>query len=231
MIEKKDLIILPDSRLASSFAHSEDFQGLLMVLGQAYTTSLDLHSNYGVIGTLNLMLNPVMKLSDVDFDHCREAMLHLRHRLQDTSTEFWEEMISHLLMAHILDLYEISSRQHRHIDTGDRKTRLLVDFFTMLYQGEYISHRSLAYYADKLCITPHYLTDICRMTTSHPATYWIDRFATSEIARRLSEKGMPLSRIAEDMHFSSLSHFSRFVQTRLGVSPSQYRQGLRQSSQ
>ncbi len=222
----QNVVILPEPQFATSFTHSDDFQGLLMVLTQNYTSSLDLRSNYGVIGTLNLMLNPVMKLNGVDFDHCREAMLHMRHRLDDERNEFWDEMIGHLLMAHILDLYDISARQHKHIDTTDRKTKLLVDFFAMLYKGSYIDHRSVTYYADKLFITPHYLTDICRMTTGHPATYWIDRFTTDEIVRRLSQKQTPLSKIAEDLSFSSLSHFSRFVLSHLGVSPSQYRQRM-----
>ncbi len=224
LVVAKDVVILPEPQLATLFTHSQDFHGLLMVLTHNYTSSLNMHSNYGVIGTLNLMLNPVMKLSDIDFDHCREAMIHMRHRLQDEHNEFWEEMISHLLMAHILDLYDISARQHKHIDSSDRKTKLLVDFFTMLYKGSYIDYRNLAYYADKLCITPHYLTDICRQITGHPATHWIDHFTTDEIVRRLSDKHIPLSEIAEDLHFSSLSHFSRFVLAHLGVSPSQYRQ-------
>lgn len=37
------------------------------------------------------------------------------------------------------------------------------------------------------------------------------------------KKDIPLKEIADRMNFSSLSHFSRYVQKQLGMSPSAYR--------
>ena len=65
------------------------------------------------------------------------------------------------------------------------------------FERKYREHRDLAYYASRLCITPHYLSEVCRYTCGRPATYWIDRFTMQEITRLLACKELPLARIAE----------------------------------
>ena len=107
--------------------------------------------------------------------------------------------------------------------TQDSLRPLLRQFIEMLYQGEYVRHRDLSYYASHLCITPHYLSEICKKVGGEPASYWIDRFTLHEVIRCLNRKELPLTEIVERMNFSSLSYFSRYVQKRIGVSPSEYR--------
>ena len=62
-----DYVILPNATLVSEFSDSEDFQGILMNLSDAFVSSIAIRSNYGIIGYLSLLQNPVMKLSSHDF--------------------------------------------------------------------------------------------------------------------------------------------------------------------
>lgn len=78
-----DYAILPNATLVSDFSESDDFQGILINLSDAFVTSIAIRSNYGVIGHLSLLQNPVMKLSPYDFQVCREAMLYIRKRMKD----------------------------------------------------------------------------------------------------------------------------------------------------
>ena len=47
-----------------------------------------------------------------------------------------------------------------------------------------------------------------------------------EITRLLRQKELSLTEIADRMNFSSVSYFSRYIQKRLGVSPTEYRNNL-----
>ena len=163
-----------------------------------------------------------MKLSHHDYRICLEDMWKLRERLNETQHLFREEMLGHLLLVHVLDLYNIHARNQAGHNVSERNADLLKRFIGLLYK-EYIQHRDLAYYASRLCITPHYLTEVCKKASGKPATYWIDRFTTHEIARLLRQKEIPLKDIADKMNFSSLSHLSRYVQKQMGISPSEYR--------
>ena len=217
-IAARDYVILPDAALATAFT------AIVMSLSESFVASLALRSNYGIIGHLSLLQNPVMRLTEDDFRTCREAMETLRRRMAGSAAHlFRDEMLGHLLMAHVLDLYDIHARNRRWDDVPERAQSLLRRFIGMLYGGEYIAHRDLAYYASRLCVTPHYLSEICRKASGRPASYWLDRFTVNEVTRLLLDKNVPLADIAARMNFSSLSYFSRYVQKHTGLSPSDYR--------
>ena len=139
---------------------------------------------------------------------------------------FRKEMMGHLLMVHILDLYDIHARSQAALHVSERIAAILRRFIEMLHRKEYIRHRDLDFYASQLCITPHYLSELCKKISGQPATYWIDRFTIHEITRLLRRKELSLTEIAERMNFSSLSYFSRYVQKRTGCPPNKYRSSL-----
>ena len=203
-----DYVILPNGELGSEFSISDDFQGILMSLSETFVASIAIRSNYGIIGHLSLLQNPVMKLSPHDFRICEAALQCLRMRMTEKGHSFYEELLGSLLTAHILDLYDIHARSRNISQLSEHTASQLRKFIELLYNGEYIRNRELDFYASRLCITPH---------------YWIDRFTIQEITRLLRQKELSLTAISERMNFSSVSYFSRYVQKRLKISPSEYR--------
>ena len=206
-----DYVILPAGVPVSEFCTGQDFEGIVMGLSESFIASIAIRSNYGVIGHLSLLQNPVMKLSEHDFQLCEKALLYLRERMADVSHLFREELLGSLLTAHILDLYDIHARNNPVQVVSERAAVLIRRFIGLLHEGECFRHRDLDFYASKLCIT------------RRPASYWIDRFTLREVVRLLGRKELSLSAIAEQMNFSSVSYLSRYVQKQLGMSPSEYR--------
>lgn len=221
-----DYAILTDPLLVSDFTASADCCTIIMGLSSSFVAAVGTRSNYGIIGQLSLFQNPVMKLTASEFDTCRADMERLRQRLAAPNHLYHEELIGHLLMAHILDLYDIHARAKAFTVVSERISSLVRRFIELLYQGEYIRHRDLPHYASLLCITPHYLTEICKKASGRTASYWIDRFAVQEITRLLCQKELTLTDIAERMNFSSVSYFSRYVQKHIGVYPTVFRDNL-----
>lgn len=109
-ISVNDYVILPNAELGSGFSASNDFRGILMSLSEAFVASIAIRSNYGIIGHLSLLQNPVMKLSARDFRICEAALRYLRMRMEEKEYLFREELLGSLLTAHILDLYDIHAR-------------------------------------------------------------------------------------------------------------------------
>lgn len=218
-----DYVILTNPLLATNFSESDDFEAVIMSLSDSFVTSMAIRSNYGIIGHLSLLQNPVMKLSPHDYRICMEDLLRIRERLIEESHLFREELMGYLLIAHIIDLYDIHARNQEELYISERNADLLRRFIGLLNNKVYVQNRNLGYYASLLCITPHYLTEVCKKVSGEPATYWIDRFTIHEITRLLHQKEIPLKDIAERMNFSSLSHFSRYVQKQIGIPPSEYK--------
>jgi len=218
-----DYIILPNAALAQDFAASNDFKALLFSLSPSIGNRLALRSNYGIIGHLSLLQNPVMRLAEADFMRCRTDIERLYERWLATGHYFHEEMLGHLLAAHILDLYDIHAHNCLPEDFPTRAAELLRRFTEELASGSYRRYRNLDWYAEKLCVTPHYLSEICRRASGRSAGYFIDLFTLQEIAKLLADKRLSVAQIAEELSFSSASYFTRYVKKHFGMSPKAFR--------
>lgn len=81
----------------------------------------------------------------------------------------------------------------------------------MLLNREYMQNRNVEYYADRLYVVPHYLSEVSKQISLQPASYWIERFAVRELSGMLADTSLSFDDICERMNFSSLSYFSRYV--------------------
>lgn len=225
-VGRGDYAIITEMPLAANFSKSADFDGFIMWLSLEVVKTAWVRSNYDVVGKLSLMRNPVMKLSEKDFLHCATDLKRLKERIDEPHL-FRDEMLGALLAAHILDLYDIHSRQERVENIPERAAELMHRFIGLLQNGETRESRELGHYASLLCITPHYLSDISRGISGKPAGYWIDRFAITDIIRSVSDTGKSITEISEDFNFRSLSHFSRYFTAKVGMTPTQYRNSLK----
>ena len=115
-------------------------------------------------------------------------------------------------------MHGISSMQ-----TTDSAARLFLRFL-WLAQEHARREREVGFYADKLCISAKYLSQVSRSVTGLPASQWIQFYATFELIALLNDMTKSLSDICEEMNFNSMSFFSRYTKKNLGKSPSEYRQ-------
>ena len=82
-IVQGDYIILPQASFVSDFTASPGFKGIIMSLSEPFVASMGIRSNYGFIGHMALLQNPVMKLSQHDFRKCLHDMERIRERLEE----------------------------------------------------------------------------------------------------------------------------------------------------
>lgn len=222
-----DVIIITSSVLVTDFNVSENFKGETVCITESCLRKFSPENNYGIIGNFALVQNPVIPLDKKEWELCRKDYDDLRYRVLSANHSFYEEVTGCYVRALVLDFFDFHKKStHEYTATGNTYT-LLHRFLELLQGGAYKKHRDIEYYANELCVTSKYLSEVCRKTSGLPASYWIERFTISEIAMRLRRKNQTLSSIAYDLNFSSISYFSRFVQRLLGVSPSQYRRNFR----
>ena len=210
--------------MLSEVTWSDDYEGDLMILSESFVRLLRPHNNYHVFGHLSLLRNPIMHLAEDDYQTCSEDIALIRRRIEMKTHLFYDEMLEHLVMSHVLNIYDIHARQMRPAELPKRASELLRQFINMLDQGHYRTNRDLRFYGERLCITPHYLSEVSKTITGHPATFWIDLYLGNEVIHMLSTTTRTLSDIAMDLNFSSLSYFTRYARKLLGMSPSEFRQ-------
>lgn len=223
-----DYAILPGVPILSNITRSDDYEGDLMILSESFVRLLRPHNNYHVFGHLSLLRNPIMHLAENDFRTCSEDIAFIRRRIEMKAHLFFDEMLEHLVMTHVLNIYDIHARQMRPAELPKRASEILRQFINLLDDGHYRKNRELQFYADKLCITPHYLSEVCKTVTGQPATYWIDLYLGNEVLSMMTATDRTLSDIAYELNFSSLSYFTRYARKLIGMSPTKFRKNSKE---
>ena len=95
--------------------------------------------------------------------------------------------------------------------------------FLDLLDSSYPKQRTVAYYADKLNITPKYLSSICKQVGNQKASDIIDKFVVKDIDYLMKHSSKSIKEIAGELDFPNLSFFGKYVKKHFGMSPKAYR--------
>ncbi|MBO5226169.1 MAG: AraC family transcriptional regulator [Parabacteroides sp.] len=102
-------------------------------------------------------------------------------------------------------------------------TRQLFNRFCQLLSENFYAQHEVKFYADKLCITPYYLSRITfKMFQSSPKEM-IDRQIIMEMKHILTTTDLSIKEIANQFHFETSSYMGRFFRRHTGMSPTEYR--------
>lgn len=191
-------------------------------------THIDFHymatpqSNYGVQGTLCLFLNPVIELDKEEWRLLNQDIDQIEYRLSHTQ-HFRMDVLQCATQMLFLDYFQPHIRVAEDSQLTPQIATAMMRFINLLSTGAFIKHRDVAWYANELCVTAKYLSEISMKASGTSALFWIQRFTTTEIHRRLKNRNIPISEIIDDFNFSSPSHFTRYVQQHLGRKPTDFR--------
>ncbi|MCR4582994.1 MAG: helix-turn-helix domain-containing protein [Prevotella sp.] len=97
------------------------------------------------------------------------------------------------------------------------------EFLGLLHSGK-VKPNTVEAYASRLCISPKYLTVICKKQTGKGAHQWIREKMLEEIRYYLKQTDLSFKQIADAMGFSNPSFFGRYVKHHFGMTPGQIRQ-------
>lgn len=81
----------------------------------------------------------------------------------------------------------------------------------------------MAYYADKLCLTPNYLNELVTLSMQISAKQYICNKIIGEAKRLLTYTDLPVSEIAAILTYETVSYFIRFFRMHTGQTPLAYR--------
>lgn len=125
------------------------------------------------------------------------------------------------LILIVVSMFE-NSKQEVQTPTISRAENLTRQFFSLLLQ--YCTRKkNVRFYADKLCITPKYLSMTVKSITGHPVQEWLNEAVMLEAKRYIKTTDLTIQQIADELHFTTSSSFVRFFKQQAGCTPSAYR--------
>ena len=225
-VVKNDLVVIPMPARVSNLAAHADMQVEWFAADYKFLQNLLPSNNYSIGGSISLNQDPVIKLTDEQASHLLADFHRLRDRMDDRHLLFYRELMGSLCLTMMYDIFEAHAQRDTTDTHSDRTAYIVKQLMALLATGISRTERDVSYYAERLNVSPKYLSATVKRVTGHSVTSYIDRHTVPILKEYLNDERLSLTQIAELMNFASLSYFSRYCTKHLGQSPSEYRQSL-----
>ena len=159
----------------------------------------------------NDYFNLARKVLGAPFSNKREIIGSLLTSLTYLSTDVWTRQVD--------EARKNTAAQH------NPRLNQIFERFIALVNEYHCSERGMAFYADKLCLTPKYLSKLIKQASGRSAPDWIDEFVVLEAKNLLKYSNMAIKEIVFQLHFPNQSVFYKFFKTHTGLTPTEYRNG------
>lgn len=176
--------------------------------------------------SMALFDNPCITLDRSERRLCREY-LDLASVLLTSDIQNKKEAIGALIssISYVLGSIwtgKLTAAEHKpHAPSA--KAKNVYDQFLRLVTDYHTSERNMKFYADRLCLTPKYLSKLVKTVSGRSAPDWIDAFVILEAKNLLKYSDLSIKQIVAKLNFPNQSVFYKFFKSHTGKTPSQYR--------
>ncbi|KAF2507398.1 helix-turn-helix domain-containing protein [Flavobacterium foetidum] len=162
----------------------------------------------------------VCRLSDAN-EQKFEQLFNLIKETSDSQSAHQAAILRSYLYVLI---YELDDMQQK-IEVSGTQNPLFEKFKTALFK-DFLSQRSVRYYADLLNVSRKYLSETVKKNSGKTAGEWIDEIIILEAKVLLQHKNLTISEISNQLNFPDQSSFGRFFKNQTGIPPLEYRKNL-----
>ena len=222
-IEKNDLVVIVGPDRVKDLAANPDMRVTWFAAENRFLQNQLPSNNYSIGGSILLNQDPVIPLSEEEARHILADFDRLKDRMVDTHLQFYRELMGSLCLTMMYDIFEAHTRRDASDTHTDRTAYIVKQLMDLLSTGISRTQREVKYYADRLNVSPKYLSATIKRVTGLNVMSYINRHAVPILKKYLDDERLSLTQISEMMNFSSLSYFSRYCTKHLGKSPSEYR--------
>ena len=223
-IQAPSVLIVMHSQTCELISYSDDLQSRAIVMSPAFTESLFAGSTETSPHVLyaSIMHKPLLDFKDDPnvFDTYYKLLANVA---RSPKTDFKIESARHLTLAMF---YGYSHMKHDITSAAKGTTRQEEIFSSFLdCLGEnYKMARDIAFYADKLCITPKHLSQVIKDVSGKTALEIIEDYVLTECKALLLSTPMTIQQISDELNFPSQSVFGKYFKRLTGKSPKSYRE-------
>ena len=173
---------------------------------------------------ISMMKNPGVRLNEKDFE-LTGSLINYIVALLKTEVSYKREAVLTALSSlfYILLGAWTPNELTPSADQHSNRSKVIFDKFMRLVMEYHVQHRSVGFYAEKLCLTPKYLSKIIKNTSGRSAPEWIDSYVILEAKNLLKYSSTPIKEIVFKLNFPNQSVFYKFFKAHTGMTPTEYR--------
>lgn len=202
----------------------EDVRYFCMAISREFSQGLSLDVTKLFNEGVSMLENPNVLLSSMERDLTKSHINLLREMLR-SDMPYKREAVQATLTSLFYALMGIWNEAASKVNSEEQSTRskVIFDKFMKLVSEYHTKYRNVGFYADKLCLTPKYLSKLIKTATGRSAPEWIDSYVILEAKNLLKYSGTTIKEIVFKLNFPNQSVFYKFFKARTGMTPTEYR--------
>lgn len=223
-IRENDLLIYHPNIIMEKCMVSMDFENRTIVMTPEYVRQMPILAGDDWDVRLFLEKNPIVPLKEEEVGVFCQYYDLLQSKLTTVSPgRHHKELIDSLLAAFLFEFHDALERFVQIKPQTFTSSENLFKAFMDLLSSSYPKDRSVMYYADRLHVSPKYLSAVCKEVSRCTASELINRYVIKDIEYQLKRTRKSIKEIACELDFPNLSFFGKYVKRHLKMSPREYR--------
>lgn len=171
-----------------------------------------------------IMENPCFPLEEQDAEAFLNIYKMLGVKLVDPDFAFKDELIKSYLTTMGLYGRQWVLKSQATPKSAETRQEDIYKRFMELVSSHFREQHEIAFYADKLCITPKYLSQIIHQVSGKFANEWIRDYLILESKALLKSRKYTVLQVSEVLNFPNPSFYSQYFKRIVGCTPKQYMQ-------
>ncbi len=220
-----DVAIVISGNFIHVIDYTKDLEFAAIALANGY---FDLSNNAIVPMALmkHFMARPVFHIDDNTLNDCLAVYGFLKRRLMIKESIYREELAQNCISTLVYMAHQILLDSDAELDIPKAKSRQqqIFEHFINEVNRHFMQERNVYFYADKLFITPKYLSLIVKQVSGKSATDWINDYVVLEAKALLRVKWNSIKDVSNKLNFPNQSFFAKYFKQHTGMTPKQYKQ-------
>ena len=198
----------------------------IMAVSPKYMNTLSSDLDKIFIDALNILKSPIMEMDPKEVDIALQYfklfdnVINTDSEYRNDSVRYLFTSIFYLIGGMLMKRLRIEEENDAQISTRHKS---VFESFIELVEKYHNKERSVRFYADKLCITPKYLSQIIKNMSGLSAPEVINKYVILEAQHLLRHTDLSIKEISDQLNFPTTSYFYKYFKTHTGYTPNSYR--------
>lgn len=218
-----DIAILQPQLMIDTKSLSEDAEIVTIGLSLDFITAFPVLREF----TMNQKIRwqPVIRLQPEEIELQKGLVPLIQEFYQKSHSPRKAEMLRHLVITLMCMISEAYSGLPDQNNLIKNRTHEIIDDFYLLISKYAAQQRSVSFYAEKLHLTPQYLSTFLKQKTGKSVLQWVDHTVILHAKTLLKSTSLSIKEVGHELNFENSSVFCRFFKKMTGVSPRTFRNG------
>lgn len=206
----------------------KDFRFMVVAMSDEFISGIRLDFNRLFSESLRVLDNPCIKIDGEDLEICKKY-LDLAEAVLKVDSAQKKDALGYLISSICYVMSSIWQKKINEasslVQTSSPRAKMIFEQFLHLVTEYHTKERNVSFYAERLCLTPKYLSKLVKNVSGRFAPDWIDSFVILEAKNMLRYSDASIKEIVYSLNFPNQSVFYKFFKANTGMTPSEYRNG------